>query len=62
MNLVGKSLGTAESLMTTKTMTLADALLWICIPFVCATITFGRFKGENDYYDSDDYDGNGTAH
>ena len=43
-------------------MTFADVLLWAAIPFVCATLTFGRLKGENDYYDSDDYDGNGTAH
>ena len=31
-------------------------------PFVCATLTFGRFKGEISYYDSEDYNGNGTAH
>ena len=43
-------------------MTFAQFLLWAAIPFVCATITFGRLKGENDYYDSEDYDGNGTAH
>ena len=43
-------------------MTLGDFLLWAAAPFVCATLAFGRFKGENDYYDSDDYDGNGTAH
>ena len=35
---------------------------WIAIPFVLATVYFGLRKGENDYYDSDDYDGNGTAH
>jgi len=27
-----------------------------------AYIYFGFYKGENVYYDSDDYDGNGTAH
>ena len=32
--------------------------VWIAIPFVC----FGVRKGENDYYDSDNYNGNGTAH
>ena len=46
----------------------ADALKWIAIPFVLAMVImplwiyFGLRKGENDYYDSDDYDGNGTAH
>lgn len=29
------------------------------IPFVLATLYFGTKGG---YYDSDDYDGNGTAH
>jgi len=43
-------------------MTFAQFLLWAAAPFVCATIFFGRFRGENVYYDSDDYDGNGTAH
>ena len=43
-------------------MMLGDFLLWIAAPFVCATLAFGRLKGENDYYESDDYDGNGTAH
>ena len=42
-------------------MTFAQFLLWSAIPFVYATI-FGRFKGENNYYESKDYDGNGTAH
>ena len=41
---------------------LGEFLLWLAPIFVCATITFGRLKGENDYYDSDDYKGNGTAH
>ena len=41
---------------------LGDFLLWIAAPFVSATLAFGRLKGENDYYESDDYDGNGTAH
>ena len=39
-----------------------NALLWIAAPFVCTTVFFGFFKGENNYYESDDYDGNGTAH
>jgi len=43
-------------------MTLADALVWISIPFVLLTIIFGFYRGENFYYESDDYDGNGTAH
>jgi hypothetical protein len=43
-------------------MIFADALLWISIPFVVSTIYFGIRKGENNYYDSDKYDGNGTAH
>ncbi|MAG49836.1 hypothetical protein CMO86_09385 [Candidatus Woesearchaeota archaeon] len=43
-------------------MNLGEFLLWAAAPFVCATLAFGRFKGENDYYDSEDYDGNGTAH
>ena len=43
-------------------MTLANVLLWIAIPFVIVTFCFGFIKGDNDYYDSDAYDGNGTAH
>jgi len=43
-------------------MIFADVLLWATIPFVLSTIYFGLRKGENVYYDSDDYDGNGTAH
>ena len=50
------------SMIETKTMVLADFLVWICVPFVVTTLCFGFIKGENDYYDSDDYDGNGTAH
>ena len=38
-------------------MTFAQFLLY---PIRC--IAFGRFKGENNYYESKDYDGNGTAH
>ena len=41
---------------------LGYALAILAIPFVCATLVFGRFKGETSYYDSDDYNGNGTAH
>ena len=40
----------------------ADALRILAIPFVLSTIYFGLRKGENVYYDSDKYDGNGTAH
>ena len=43
-------------------MNLSNALLWISIPFVLSTIYFGIRKGENNYYDSDKYDGNGCAH
>ena len=43
-------------------MMLGEALLWISVPFVLATIYFGLRKGENNYYESDKYDGNGTAH
>ena len=43
-------------------MIFADVLFWAAIPFVLSTIYFGVRKGENNYYDSDDYDGNGTAH
>ena len=35
-------------------------LLYASIPFVCATIYFGTRKG--GYYDTDQYDGHGTAH
>ena len=40
-------------------MIFADVLLWAAIPFVLSTIYFGLRKGENNYYESDDYDGNG---
>lgn len=40
----------------------ADVLRILAIPFVCATLYFGLRRGENIYYDSDKYDGNGTAH
>ena len=43
-------------------MILSDALVYISIPFVLTTLFFGLYKGENIYYDSDDYNGNGTAH
>jgi cytochrome c biogenesis protein CcdA len=35
-------------------------LMGLAIPFVIATLYFGSKKG--DYYDSDKYKGNGTAH
>ncbi len=41
---------------------LGEVLLWISIPFVLITLCFGFIKGENVYYESDSYDGNGTAH
>jgi hypothetical protein len=43
-------------------MTFSTILLWISIPFVLTTVFFALYKGENFYYESDDYDGNGTAH
>ena len=43
-------------------MTFGTFLLAVCIPFVCTTLMFGFIKGDNDYYDSEHYDGNGTAH
>ena len=43
-------------------MMFGNALAILCIPFVVSTIYFGMKKGENVYYDSDNYDGNGTAH
>ena len=39
----------------------ADVLKWIAIPFVLSTIYFGIRKGENNYYETDKYDGNGTG-
>ena len=41
---------------------LGEILKWIALPFVLSTVYFGLRKGENDYYDTDKYDGNGTAH
>jgi|TARA_R100000005_G_C4993557_1_gene200577 hypothetical protein len=43
-------------------MTLADVYIWGAIPFVIVTLCFGFIKGENDYYETDKYDGDGTAH
>ena len=43
-------------------MTFADVLLWGALPFVLSTIYFGIRKGENNYYETDNYKGNGTAH
>ena len=43
-------------------MTLAHVLLFGSLPFICATAYFGYRKGENVYYESDKYKGNGTAH
>lgn len=39
---------------------LGKALIVLAVPFVIATIYFGRKKG--GYYDTDKYGGNGTAH
>ena len=38
---------------------LGKALLFISIPFVLSTLYFGTRGG---YYDTDSYNGNGTAH
>jgi hypothetical protein len=43
-------------------MIFADALRILAIPFVLSTIYFGIRKGENVYYESEKYKGNGTAH
>ena len=40
-------------------MILADVLIWISVPFVLVTLYFGTRGG---YYDTDKYDGDGTAH
>tara|TARA_B100001113_G_C20746778_1_gene464844 strand:- start:115 stop:249 length:135 start_codon:yes stop_codon:yes gene_type:complete len=40
-------------------MTLADFLLFSCIPFVGLTLLFGKKGG---FYDSEDYKGDGCAH
>jgi hypothetical protein len=40
-------------------MLLGKVLLFISIPFVLSTLYFGTKGG---YYDSNKYDGNGTAH
>jgi len=39
---------------------LGKALLVVAIPFVMTTIYFGSKKGR--YYESEHYNGNGTAH
>jgi hypothetical protein len=39
-----------------------EFLLWLAPIFVCSTIAFGRYKGENNYYETENYKGNGTAH
>ena len=51
-----------ECVICSEVIMFADVLKWIAIPFVLTTIYFGMRKGENNYYDSDNYDGNGTAH
>ena len=40
-------------------MTLADILILVSVPFVVTTLYFGTKGG---YYDTDLYDGDGTAH
>jgi|TARA_Y100000389_G_scaffold200687_1_gene241677 hypothetical protein len=40
-------------------MILADVLIWMSVPFVLVTLYFGTRGG---YYDTDKYDGDGTAH
>lgn len=41
---------------------LGQILLVVCLLFVVSTLFFGLYKGKTVYYDSDDYNGNGTAH
>jgi len=43
-------------------MTFGTTLGILAIPFVLSTIYFGVRKGENNYYETDKYSGNGTAH
>ena len=43
-----------------ETDLLGNILIGITIPFVLSTIYFGMRKG--GYYDTDLYDGDGTAH
>ena len=45
--------------MDSTTFTLGSILLGLSAAFVLATLFFGTKGG---YYDTDDYDGNGTAH
>lgn len=45
--------------MDSNTFTLGSILLGLSSLFVLATLFFGTKGG---YYDTDDYDGNGTAH
>tara|TARA_B100000902_G_scaffold359655_1_gene375670 strand:+ start:409 stop:543 length:135 start_codon:yes stop_codon:yes gene_type:complete len=40
-------------------MILSDVLVWMSIPFVLITLYFGTKGG---YYNTDKYDGDGTAH
>jgi hypothetical protein len=58
-------MGTGKMKMTSEHLNLMEQLLGkalfiVAIPFVIATIYFGSKKG--NYYESDDYKGNGTAH
>jgi len=41
---------------------LGEILIVIVIPFVVLTLFFGFYKGGEIYYESDLYDGHGTAH
>ena len=45
--------------MDSNTFNLGSILLGLSAAFVLATLFFGTKGG---YYDTDDYDGNGTAH
>ena len=40
-------------------MMLGNVLLYACVPFCLVTLFFGTKGG---YYDTDKYDGDGTAH
>ena len=40
-------------------MMLGNFLIYVCVPFVLTTLYFGTKGG---YYDTDKYDGDGTAH
>ncbi len=51
-----------ECVICLEDIMFGEFLKWIAIPFVLTTVYFGLRKGENNYYETGKYDGNGTAH